>query len=80
MASPVMGEILSGIQDAMLADEFRLDASDAMPPWIGGGGGAFLEGMVRLFEEGSLENLDALSLEIAQDIEAARVEHDGPPG
>ena len=38
--------------------------------------GAFAAGMVRLFEEGSLENLDELSLEIAHEIEAAWVAHE----
>ncbi len=59
MANPVMGEIVSGIQAAIRSDDFRFDASDAMPAevWT-----AFNAGMVRLFREGSLENLDELSV------------------
>ena len=72
MANPVMGEIAEELQAAIRSDEFRYDASDAMPPEIGSD--AFLKGMVRLFREGSLENLDQLSLDIAQDIEAVWVE------
>jgi hypothetical protein len=74
MANPDMAAIVVGIQDAIRSGNFRFDASDAMPPEIGFG--AFLEGMVRLFREGSLENLDELSLDIAQDIEAAWLEVD----
>ena len=69
---PGHGEIVEELQAAIRSDEFRFDASDAMPPEIGSG--AFLEGMVRLFREGSLENLDQLSVDIASDIEAAWVE------
>ena len=36
------------------------------------------DGMVRLFREGSLENLDELSLDIAHDIEAAWLELEAP--
>jgi hypothetical protein len=50
----------------------RFDASDAMPPEIGQD--AFLAGMVRLFLEGTPENLDELSLDIARKIEATWVE------
>ncbi len=67
-----MAEIVAGIQDAIRSDNFRFDASDNMPPEIGSG--AFFDGMVRLFREGSLENLDELSLDIAHDIEAAWLE------
>ena len=67
-----MAEIVEGIQDAIRADNFRFDASDNMPEEIGFG--AFLDGMVRLFREGSLENLDQLSLDIARKIEAAWLE------
>ena len=42
--------------------------------------GAFFAGMVRLFREGSLENLDELSLDIARDIEAAWLELEAPAG
>ena len=38
------------------------------------GSGRSVDGMVRLFREGSLENLDELSLDIARDIEATWVE------
>ncbi len=72
MVNPVMVEIVGELQAAIRSDEFRLDASDAMPNEIGSG--AFNEGMVRLFREGSLENIDQLSGDIAQDIEAAWVE------
>ena len=43
-----------------------------MPPEIGQG--AFWEGMVRLFREGSMANLDEVSRDIAHDIETAWVE------
>jgi hypothetical protein len=72
MVNPVVGEIVGELQAAIRSDEFRLDASDAMPDEIGSG--AFLEGMVQLFREGSLENLDQLSREIARNIETAWVE------
>ena len=72
MANPDMAEIVAGIQDAIRSDNFRFDASDTMPAEIGFG--AFHDGMVRLFREGSLENLDELSLDIARDIEAAWLE------
>jgi alpha-glucoside transport system substrate-binding protein len=72
MANLVMGEIAGELQTAIRSDEFRYDASDAMPSEIGSD--AFLKGMVRLFRDGSLENLDQLSLDIAGDIEAAWVE------
>jgi hypothetical protein len=64
-----MAEIVTGLQAAIRADDLRFDASDNMPQEIGSG--AFFDGMVRLFREGSLENLDELSLDIAHDIEAA---------
>ena len=71
MANPEMGEIVSEVQDAIRFDDFRFDASDAMPTevWT-----AFNAGMVRLFREDSLENLDELALDIADDVEAAWVE------
>ncbi len=72
MANPVMGEIVGELQAAIQSDDFRFDASDAMPPEIGAG--AFWAGMVRLFREGSAENLDQLSLDIAREIEAAWLE------
>jgi alpha-glucoside transport system substrate-binding protein len=72
MANPVMGEIAGELQTAIRSDEFRYDASDAMPPEIGQG--AFWAGMVRLFREGSPDNLDQLSRDIASEIEAAWVE------
>ncbi len=72
MVNPVMGEIVEHVQAAIRSDDFRFDASDAMAAEIGQG--AFWEGMVRLFREGSMENLDQLSPEIAHEIEAAWVE------
>jgi DNA-binding SARP family transcriptional activator/ABC-type glycerol-3-phosphate transport system substrate-binding protein len=66
--NPALAGITSEIHDAIRADTFRFDASDAMPPAIGSG--AFWDGMVRLFKEGTLDNLDELSHEIASDIEA----------
>jgi serine/threonine protein kinase/DNA-binding SARP family transcriptional activator len=69
MVNPVMSEILGELQAAIRSDDFRFDASDAMPPEIGQG--AFWDGMLRLFREGTLENLDQLSREIATGIEAA---------
>jgi hypothetical protein len=76
MVNPVMGEIVKALQAAIRSDEFRLDASDEMPPEIGSD--AFWTGMVRLFREGSPENLDQLSLDIASEIEAAWVELERP--
>ena len=35
MANPVMGEIVAGIQAAIRSDDFRFDASDAMPAEVG---------------------------------------------
>ncbi len=72
MVNLVQREIVGELQAAVRSDELRLDASDAMPPEIGSD--AFLKGMVRLFREGSPENLDQLSLDIARQIEAAWVE------
>jgi alpha-glucoside transport system substrate-binding protein len=72
LANADVAEIVGGLQAAVRSDSLRLDASDNMPAEIGFG--AFLDGMVRLFREGSLENLDELSLDIAQDIEAAWLE------
>jgi alpha-glucoside transport system substrate-binding protein len=69
VANPDVAAIVADVQDAIRAGTFRFDASDAMPTEIGFG--AFLEGMVRLFQEGSLDNLDALTLAIARDVEAA---------
>jgi alpha-glucoside transport system substrate-binding protein len=72
IVNPEAREIVDGLQAAVRADELRFDASDAMPPEIGQN--AFWAGMVRLFVEGTPENLDELSLDIARDIEAAWVE------
>jgi hypothetical protein len=47
-----------------------------MPAEIGQG--AFWAGMVRLFREGSPENLDQLSQDIAREIEAAWVDSNNP--
>ena len=71
MVNPEMGAIVSEVQGAIRSDNYRFDASDAMPPevWT-----AFYAGMVRLFREGSPENVDALSLDIARDIEATWIE------
>jgi hypothetical protein len=68
LANDDVEELLTGLHDAIRADELRFDASDAMPAQIGFD--AFLDGMVRLFREGTLDTVDDLSLEIAQDIEA----------
>jgi DNA-binding SARP family transcriptional activator len=67
-ANPVIGDIVTGIQNAIRSDSFRFDGSDSMPTAVAP---VFLDGMVRLFRAGSLETLDELSLEIAQDVEAA---------
>lgn len=72
MFNSVMGEMVEELHAEIQSDEFRFDASDAMPPEIGQR--AFWDGMVRLFRDGSLENLDQLSLDIARDIEADWVE------
>lgn len=50
-------------------DMYRFDASDLMPPEIGEDEGAFPNGMLRLFREVTPENVEALSQEIASDIE-----------
>jgi DNA-binding SARP family transcriptional activator/ABC-type glycerol-3-phosphate transport system substrate-binding protein len=76
MANPVMGNIVIGIQDAIRSDNFRFDGSDSMPTDVVP---AFLDGMVRLFRQGSLETLDELSLDIAQDVEAAWREYEATP-
>ncbi|HSB86345.1 MAG TPA: protein kinase [Ilumatobacteraceae bacterium] len=75
MSNPEVARIVSGVQAAIRSDEFRFDASDAMPPEIGEG--AFWNGMLRLFREGSAENVDQLSLDIAREIEAAWRELEG---
>ncbi len=72
IVNPEVGEIVEGLQAAIRSDELRFDASDAMPAEIGHG--AFLAGMVRLFLEGTPDNLDELSLDIAREIEATWVE------
>jgi hypothetical protein len=72
MANPDMAEMVVDIQEAVRSDNLRFDASDNMPFEIGSG--AFWDGMVRLFREGSIENLDELSLDIARDVEAAWLE------
>jgi hypothetical protein len=77
VVNPVMRDIVSGIQGAIRSDTFRFDASGAMPAEVSA---AFRAGMVRLFREGSLENLDELSLDIAQDMEAATLELEGSSG
>lgn len=74
MVNPEMREIVSGIQDAIRSDDFRFDA---MPAEVST---AFNAGMVQLFRQGSLENLDELSLEIARGIEAAWLELEAPSG
>jgi alpha-glucoside transport system substrate-binding protein len=78
IANPDLAEMVAGVQEAIRSDDLRFDASDAMPQEIGSG--AFYEGMVRLFREGSLENLDELSLDIARDIEAAWLELEAGEG
>jgi hypothetical protein len=67
IANPHVRGIVEGLQAAIRSDSFRIDASDAMPPEIEL---AFRAGMMRLFREGSPENLDQLSLDIASEIEA----------
>ena len=72
ITNPDAAEVVGGIQAAIGSDDFRFDASDNMPQEIGFG--AFLDGMVRLFRDGSPKNLDELSLDIAHDIEQAWLE------
>jgi alpha-glucoside transport system substrate-binding protein len=67
MAQPEMAEIVEGIQAAIRTDSFRYDASDSMPPGVEQ---AFRDGMLRIFREGSPDNIDQLSLEVARDVEA----------
>jgi hypothetical protein len=69
MANPALADVTTAVHEAIRADAFRMDGSDAMPEDIGFG--AFWEGMVRLVREGTPENLDALAADIAGDIEAA---------
>lgn len=76
MVNPEVAAIVSGLQAAIRSESFRVDASDAMPPEIGAG--AFWDGMMRLSREGSPENLDQLSLDIAREIEAAWLELEAP--
>ncbi len=64
-------QVFASIQGVIAAGQFVFDGSDSMASAIGGANGAFLEGMVRLVTEATPENLDRLSLEIAQDIENA---------
>ena len=77
MVNPQMGALVEDVQAAIRSNEFRFDASDAMRPAIGQG--AFWAGMVRLFRDGSLDNLDQLSLDIARDIEAVWLELERSP-
>ena len=76
IANPDLAEMVAGVQDAIRSDNLRFDASDAMPQEIGFG--AFNAGMVRLFREGSPENLDELSFDIAHDIEATWLKLEAP--
>lgn len=68
---PAFQTISELISRSIEADMYRFDASDLMPPQIGEDGGAFPEGMLRLFQEGTPENVEALAQEIASDSEAA---------
>ena len=75
-ANPEMAEMVAGVQEAIRADNLRFDASDNMPSEIGSN--AFLDGMERLFRDGSPENLDQLSFDIAHEIEVAWLELEAP--
>ena len=66
MSNPVMREIVTGITEAVAADDFRFDGSDSMPPAVAA---AFNQGMMRMFREGSLETLDDVAVDIAGRIE-----------
>lgn len=86
MANPEVAEIVSGIQDAMRADQFRVVSSAdlfrlaspvVMPDRIER---AYLAGMVRLFEAGSPGNLNQFAVEIAGDVETAWLNVDPPGG
>jgi ABC-type glycerol-3-phosphate transport system substrate-binding protein len=72
IVNPDMAEVVTGMHEAIRSGNLRFDASDNMPQEIGFG--AFHNGMVRLFREGSRENLDELSFDIAHDIEASWLE------
>ncbi|MET0910900.1 MAG: ABC transporter substrate-binding protein, partial [Ilumatobacteraceae bacterium] len=76
MVNPEVAAVVSGVQAAIRTDSFRFDASDAMPPEIAQG--AFWKGMLRLFREGSPENLDQLSRDIAGEVEATWLELESP--
>ena len=73
MANPKVAEIVSGIQTAIRSDDFRFDGSDSMPTDVSA---SFLDGMVRLFRDGSAENVDALSPRSPAEIEAAWLDVD----
>ena len=81
IANPAFRIIHESVSSAVTSDSFRFDGSDQMPPEIGGDFGAFLEGMLRLFREGTVDNVDELAAEIAADIEAtwAALESDDGP-
>ena len=70
-SDPAFEQISDLISKSIERDMYRFDASDLMPPQIGEDGGAFPEGMLRLFQEGTPENVEALAQEIASGIEAA---------
>ena len=72
MVNPYSAQVVAGTQEAIRSGNLRIDGSDNMPPEIGQG--AFWAGMVRLFREGTPENLDELSLDIASGIEATWLE------
>jgi hypothetical protein len=77
MTNPAAAEVAAGIQAAVRSDNFRFDASDNMPPEVQTG---FNQGMMRLFREGSPDNLDELSADIAHDIEVKWLELDRTAG
>jgi alpha-glucoside transport system substrate-binding protein len=67
---PSFERIAEWMSASIESDMYRFDASDLMPPEIGEDQGAFPNGMLRLFREGTPENVEQLSQEIATEIEA----------
>ena len=76
MANPYSAQVVAGFQDAIRSATSASTPPTTWPSEIGAG--AFLDGMVRLFRDGTPENLDDLSLAIASDIEAAWLELEAP--
>ncbi|MDX1746179.1 MAG: hypothetical protein R3324_09605, partial [Halobacteriales archaeon] len=79
ISDPAFATIAELIRTSIESDMYRFDGSDLMPPEIGEHGGAFPEGMLRLFREVTPENVDELAQQIATDIETAWQELESRP-